>query len=172
MNVFLVLAHPEPKSFNRALFREAHRLFEAQGHAVRASDLYAMGFNPLSARHNFISVKDPEFLKLQVEETHATEVFADEVKRQRRGLAAVYDSIGKSTFEQPLTCLKARGTLVLYGSASGDVPPFGSDEARVSWFVVRHAPNFEGLHADAGRIVRPSGGGLPGGRVWRAKASD
>src|SRR5258708_11663430 len=51
--------------------------------------------------------------------------FADEVKRltQRHGLAAVYDSIGKSTFEQSLTCLKARGTLVLYGSASGDVPP-------------------------------------------------
>src|SRR5258708_291781 len=51
--------------------------------------------------------------------------FADEVKRltQRRGLAVVYDSIGKSTFEQSLTCLKARGTLVLYGSASGDVPP-------------------------------------------------
>jgi NADPH:quinone reductase len=52
--------------------------------------------------------------------------FADEVKRltQRRGLAAVYDSIGQSTFEQSLTCLKARGTLVLYGSASGDVPPW------------------------------------------------
>jgi NAD(P)H dehydrogenase (quinone) len=84
MNVFLVLAHPEPKSFNRALFREAHRLFEAQGHAVRASDLYAMGFNPLSARHNFTSVKDPEFLKLQVEETHATEVhgFAPDVETE------------------------------------------------------------------------------------------
>src|SRR6202045_5240833 len=51
--------------------------------------------------------------------------FADEVKRltQRRGLAAVYDSIGKSTFEQSLTCLKARGTLVLNGSATRDVPP-------------------------------------------------
>ena len=51
--------------------------------------------------------------------------FGDEVKRLRegRGLAAVYDSIGKSTVEQSLTCLKARGTLVLYGSASGDVPP-------------------------------------------------
>jgi NADPH2:quinone reductase len=49
--------------------------------------------------------------------------FADEVKRLTHGLAAVYDSIGQSTFEQSLTCLKARGTLVLYGSASGDVPP-------------------------------------------------
>jgi len=49
--------------------------------------------------------------------------FADEVKRLTHRLAAVYDSIGKNTFEQSLTCLKARGTLVLYGSASGDVPP-------------------------------------------------
>jgi NADPH2:quinone reductase len=51
--------------------------------------------------------------------------FGDEVKRltEGRGLAAVYDSIGMSTVEQSLTCLKARGTLVLYGSASGDVPP-------------------------------------------------
>ncbi len=51
--------------------------------------------------------------------------FGDEVKRltEGRGLAAVYDSIGKRTFERSLTCLKARGTLVLYGSASGDVPP-------------------------------------------------
>jgi putative NADPH-quinone reductase len=59
-------------------------LFEAQGHAVRASDLYAMGFNPLSARHNFTSVKDPEFLKLQVEEMHATEVhgFAPDVETE------------------------------------------------------------------------------------------
>jgi NADPH:quinone reductase len=51
--------------------------------------------------------------------------FGDEAKRltEGRGLAAVYDSIGKSTVEQSLTSLKARGTLVLYGSATGDVPP-------------------------------------------------
>ena len=51
--------------------------------------------------------------------------FGDEVKRLTagRGLAAVYDSIGKSTAERSLTCLKARGTLVLYRSANGDVPP-------------------------------------------------
>jgi NADPH:quinone reductase-like Zn-dependent oxidoreductase len=35
----------------------------------------------------------------------------------------VYDSVGKGTFEQSLACLKPRGTLVLYGSAGGDVPP-------------------------------------------------
>jgi NADPH2:quinone reductase len=51
--------------------------------------------------------------------------FAAEVKRltDERGLAAVYDSVGKNTFERSLTCLRRRGTLVLYGSAGGDVPP-------------------------------------------------
>jgi NADPH2:quinone reductase len=52
--------------------------------------------------------------------------FAVEVKRltEDRGLAAVYDSVGKATFEQSLACLKPRGTFVLYGSASGEVPAF------------------------------------------------
>src|SRR6266481_2440924 len=51
--------------------------------------------------------------------------FGAEVKRltEGRGLAAVYDSVGKSTTERSLSCLKARGTLVLYGSVSGDVSP-------------------------------------------------
>jgi NADPH2:quinone reductase len=52
--------------------------------------------------------------------------FALEVKRltESRGVAAVYDSVGKATFEQSLACLKPRGTFVLYGSASGEVPAF------------------------------------------------
>ncbi len=40
------------------------------------------------------------------------------------GLPVVYDSVGKSTFEQSLNCLCSRGTLVLFGGASGAVPPF------------------------------------------------
>jgi NADPH2:quinone reductase len=52
--------------------------------------------------------------------------FAVEVKRltEGRGLAVVYDSVGKTTFEQSLTCLRPRGTMVLFGGASGAVPPF------------------------------------------------
>jgi NADPH2:quinone reductase len=41
-----------------------------------------------------------------------------------RGLPVVYDSVGKSTFEQSLRCLCSRGLLVLFGGASGPVPPF------------------------------------------------
>lgn len=39
-------------------------------------------------------------------------------------LPVVYDSVGKSTFEQSLLCLRPRATLVLFGGASGAVPPF------------------------------------------------
>lgn len=51
--------------------------------------------------------------------------FSAEVKRltSGRGLPVVYDSVGKSTFEQSLTCLQRRGILVLFGGSSGAVPP-------------------------------------------------
>ncbi|MHC6176103.1 quinone oxidoreductase family protein [Glutamicibacter sp. X7] len=41
-----------------------------------------------------------------------------------RGVHAVYDGIGKDTFETSLAALRTRGTLVLFGGASGQVPPF------------------------------------------------
>lgn len=39
-------------------------------------------------------------------------------------MAAVYDSVGATTFERSLKSLRRRGTLVLFGSAGGEVPPF------------------------------------------------
>lgn len=40
------------------------------------------------------------------------------------GMAAVYDGVGKSTFDHSLDALRVRGTMVLFGAASGPVPPF------------------------------------------------
>ena len=40
------------------------------------------------------------------------------------GVPVVYDSVGKTTFDGSLQCLCPRGTLVLFGGASGAVPPF------------------------------------------------
>lgn len=74
MRAFCVLAHPEPRSFNGAMFRTLVTTLSGAGHEVRTSDLYAMGFDPVSSRENFISIKDPDYLKLQAEELHATEV--------------------------------------------------------------------------------------------------
>ncbi|CAN5682821.1 quinone oxidoreductase [soil metagenome] len=39
------------------------------------------------------------------------------------GVAAVYDGVGRSTFDASLASLAIRGTLALYGAASGPVPP-------------------------------------------------
>jgi NADPH2:quinone reductase len=38
-------------------------------------------------------------------------------------LPVVYDSVGRDTFEASLNCLAPRGLLVLYGGASGPIPP-------------------------------------------------
>ena len=84
MNVLIVFAHPEPKSFNGALFQTAIQTLRATGHTVVTSDLYRMGFDPVSSRRNFSTVKDPDYLKLQTEEMHASEVggFSPEVEAE------------------------------------------------------------------------------------------
>lgn len=41
-----------------------------------------------------------------------------------RGVDVVYDGVGQATFEGSLRALKMRGLLVLFGQASGPVPPF------------------------------------------------
>ncbi|HEY1210919.1 MAG TPA: quinone oxidoreductase [Terracidiphilus sp.] len=52
--------------------------------------------------------------------------FEAEVKRltKNKGVDVVYDSVGKTTFESSLNCLRPRGLLVLFGASSGPVPPF------------------------------------------------
>ena len=40
-----------------------------------------------------------------------------------KGVAAVYDGVGKSTFDASRASLAIRGTLALFGAASGPVPP-------------------------------------------------
>jgi NADPH:quinone reductase len=40
------------------------------------------------------------------------------------GMHVAYDGVGKATFEASLASLRRRGMLVLFGAASGQVPPF------------------------------------------------
>jgi NAD(P)H dehydrogenase (quinone) len=90
MNVLVVLAHPERRSFNGALFDTAIEALKEAGHTVETSDLYRMGFNPVSDRHNFVTVDNPAYLKLQLEEVHATEVngFAPDIEAEIRKIEA------------------------------------------------------------------------------------
>jgi NADPH:quinone reductase len=57
---------------------------------------------------------------------YAEQDFEVEVKRITRGkgVDVVYDSVGQSTFDRSLKCLKPRGFMVLFGQSSGPVPPF------------------------------------------------
>jgi NADPH2:quinone reductase len=52
--------------------------------------------------------------------------FEPEVKRltDGKGVDVAYDSVGKTTFESSLNCLRPRGMMVLFGASSGPVPPF------------------------------------------------
>jgi NADPH:quinone reductase len=52
--------------------------------------------------------------------------FVTEVKRltHGKGVDVVYDSVGKTSFEGSLNCLRPRGLLALFGGSSGAVPPF------------------------------------------------
>lgn len=74
-----------------------------------------------------------------------------------RGVAAVYDGVGKATFEASLASLRPRGIVVLFGAASGQVPPF--DLQRLIGF-------------DSAYVTRPSIGAYIADReelTWRAR---
>jgi NADPH2:quinone reductase len=67
--------------------------------------------------------------------------FVAEVKRITggRGVDVVYDSVGKTTFDGSLNCLRPRGLLALFGGSSGPVPPLDLIQlsAKGSLFVTR-----------------------------------
>jgi NAD(P)H dehydrogenase (quinone) len=90
MNVLIVHAHHEPKSFSSALSRQAAETLRSAGHEVTVSDLYAEGFDPVSDRRNFQSVFDANYLKQQNEERHASDVngFAADLEREIARLEA------------------------------------------------------------------------------------
>lgn len=60
MKVFIVFAHPEPKSLNGALLRLSIDELESQGHEVRVSDLYAMKWKSEVDRADYSQVQSDE----------------------------------------------------------------------------------------------------------------
>ncbi len=73
------------------------------------------------------------------------------------GVHVAYDSVGLDTFDASLASLRVRGTLVLFGGASGQVPPFDLQRLNTagSLFVTR--PTLAHHAAD------------PTERAWRAR---
>lgn len=73
MNVLIVHAHPEPRSFTTALLRTAVETLTASGAQVAVSDLYAMCFDPVARATDFPSRHDPDYLVYALEQRKAYE---------------------------------------------------------------------------------------------------
>jgi NAD(P)H dehydrogenase (quinone) len=86
MKILIVLAHPEFRSMNGAMFNKAIETLKAEGHEIQVSDLYRDEFNPVSDRNNFRSSFDAAYFKQQLEELHATRTsgFAEEIEREQQ----------------------------------------------------------------------------------------
>eukprot|EP01137_Pigoraptor_chileana_P014626 Opistho-2@69485 len=66
--------------------------------------------------------------------------FVAEVLRltEEKGVQAVYDSVGLTTFEGSFKCLAVRGTIAIFGQSSGKVPPLELlTLAKGSYFLTR-----------------------------------
>jgi NADPH2:quinone reductase len=70
-----------------------------------------------------------------------------------KGVAVVYDGVGKDTFMGSLDCLSRLGMMVSYGNASGSVPPFdiGVLNQKGSLFLTR--PSLMGYAATRDELV-------------------
>lgn len=85
MHVLFVCCHPEPKSFTHALLERACKEVERQGLSYEVSDLHAQNFNPVSGRHDFTSVAQPDYFHYQTEQLHASRhgTFAPDIVREQ-----------------------------------------------------------------------------------------
>lgn len=70
MNVLIVHAHPEAKSFNTALMTLAKEQLTQAGHCVEVSDLYEMNWNPVASADDFAQRKSPDYLVYALEQRY------------------------------------------------------------------------------------------------------
>jgi NADPH:quinone reductase len=90
-------------------------------------------------------------LELGADEVIEYEGFAEQVRELTggKGVAVVYDGVGQATFDDSLKSLRTRGYLVLFGAASGRVPPFDPMRLEESGSIYLTRPGVR--HYAAGR---------------------
>lgn len=84
MRAHIVLAHPEPKSFNAHLANVARSSLEAQGWSVSLTDLYTAGFDPCERAEHYRARTEPARFDVQAEQHHASaeRTIPDDVVRE------------------------------------------------------------------------------------------
>ncbi|MEV4256575.1 quinone oxidoreductase [Spirillospora sp. NPDC049652] len=68
------------------------------------------------------------------------------------GAHAVYDGVGRSTFDRSLAAVRPRGTLVLFGGASGPVPPVDPMRLNAAGSIKFTRPNLQHFVADPAEL--------------------
>lgn len=66
-----------------------------------------------------------------------------------RGAHVVYDGVGASTFDASLASTRVRGTVVLFGAASGQVPPFDPQRLNAAGSLFLTRPTLRDYIRDA-----------------------
>lgn len=72
MRAHIVLAHPEPQSYNAHLMSVSKDELERQGYGVTVSDLYQMQFDPCERHEHYLDQAEPERFDVQLEQRHAS----------------------------------------------------------------------------------------------------
>ncbi|KAI1382245.1 NAD(P)-binding protein [Hypoxylon crocopeplum] len=104
--------------------------------------LHAIGANTIGTA----STPEKVALALKAGASHVVNYSHEDVKAKvleltaGKGVVAVFDGVGKSTFDLSLDCLARKGSMVSFGNASGAVPPF----------------NIARLSAKNARLLRPT----------------
>jgi NADPH2:quinone reductase len=70
-----------------------------------------------------------------------------------RGAHVVYDSVGQATFNDSLDALRPRGTMVLYGASSGQVPPFDPQQLNYHGSLYLTRPTMGSYVADRDELL-------------------
>jgi NADPH2:quinone reductase len=73
------------------------------------------------------------------------------------GVPAVYDGVGRDTFDASLASLRPHGTLVLYGYASGPVPPFDLNRLQLGGSLYVTRPTLAHFVASREELARRAG---------------
>jgi NAD(P)H dehydrogenase (quinone) len=86
LKALVVLAHPEPQSFNGALARRAEATLQALGHEVKVTDLYQEKFKGIPDADDFSVRGDPSYLRIDREQTYSRDngVVPPDVLEQQR----------------------------------------------------------------------------------------
>ncbi len=84
----------------------------------------------------------------------STEELANAVRDAAgRGVDVAYDGVGRATFDASLASLRPRGMLVLFGGASGQVPPLDLQRLNTSGSVFVTRPSLSAYLADRDELL-------------------